>query len=204
MKNKIFKVMAVIMAAIFILGAISVSAAPSYVKVNKDYKRKAFDGYIQIKLIDSNGQSQIYNVAQKVTYNGKKIKNIEEIVNDISYNGKYCYGLENLPEEEIFRYTLNSNGEISMIDTYEELLGDMNDTLIKHNDSKLSMKYSKDAGILSADDSLKFYMKGDSLVYSYYTDIEEKEEFWRVGVFLYCLHKLVQFTRRGFLLNLII
>ena len=146
------------------------------------YIKEAFDGYIQIKLIDSNGQSQIYNVAPKVTYNGKKIKNIEEIVNDISYNGKYCYGLENLPEEEIFRYTLNSNGEISMIDTYEQLLGDTNDTLLKHNDSKLSMKYSKDAGILSTDGSLKLYMNGDSLVYSYYTDIEEKEEFWRVGL----------------------
>lgn len=38
MKNKIFKVMAVVLAAIFVLGAISVSAAPSYVKVNKDYR----------------------------------------------------------------------------------------------------------------------------------------------------------------------
>ena len=38
MKNKIFKVMAVVLAAIFVLGAISVSAAPSNVKVNKDYR----------------------------------------------------------------------------------------------------------------------------------------------------------------------
>jgi len=38
MKNKIFKIMAVIMAAIFIFGAVPVSAALSPVKVNKDYR----------------------------------------------------------------------------------------------------------------------------------------------------------------------
>lgn len=38
MKKRILKIMAVIMAAIFIFGAISVSAAPSNVKANKDYR----------------------------------------------------------------------------------------------------------------------------------------------------------------------
>lgn len=38
MKNRIFKVMAVILAAIFAFGAVSVSAAPSLVRVNKDYR----------------------------------------------------------------------------------------------------------------------------------------------------------------------
>lgn len=38
MKNKIFKVMAVVLAAIFVLSAISVSAAPSFEKVKKDYR----------------------------------------------------------------------------------------------------------------------------------------------------------------------
>ena len=38
MKNRIFRMMAVLLAAIFVFGALSVSAAPSYEKVNKDYR----------------------------------------------------------------------------------------------------------------------------------------------------------------------
>lgn len=38
MKNRIFRIMAVLLAAIFVFGALSVSAAPSYEKVNKDYR----------------------------------------------------------------------------------------------------------------------------------------------------------------------
>jgi len=38
MKNKIFKIIAVILAAIFVFAAISVSAAPSIEKINKDYR----------------------------------------------------------------------------------------------------------------------------------------------------------------------
>ena len=146
-----------------------------------DYLEKGFNKSIRIKLIDDKGKPQIYNVAQKVTYNGKKIKNVEEIISNVSYGSKACYGLDNLPTEEIFRYTLNSDGEISMIDTYEELLGDMNDTLIKHNDIKQTMKYSQGADIISLGDYLKFYMNGKSLAYSYYNDIEDKEDFWVVG-----------------------
>ena len=38
MKNKIFKIMAVVLAAILLFGSVSALAAPSIHKVNKDYR----------------------------------------------------------------------------------------------------------------------------------------------------------------------
>ncbi len=133
-----------------------------------------------IKIVDNTGKVEFYPVAQDVIYNGKRFETIN-ILSNVTDGDNMCKGLSELTAEEAIRFKLNSEGEISMIDTCESLAGGSNDTMKKLTDTAISMKYVKNSGILAASGVMKYYMDSTSLVFAYYRDVEDKEDFWATG-----------------------
>lgn len=141
----------------------------------------AFDRNVKIKFVDNKGAIKIYPVANRVTYNGRKFDNPGDILSNIAVGATVCKGISDIALDEAFRYKLNTDGEISMIDTCDTLDGGMNDTMMKLTDTAVAMKYIKASGILAASGVMKYYMENTGLVFAYYNDIDEKENFWATG-----------------------
>lgn len=141
----------------------------------------AFDRNVKIKFVDNKGAVKIYPVADKVTYNGRKFDNPGDILSNITVGENVCKGISNITLDEAFRYKLNTDGEISMLDTCDTLDGGMNDTMMKLTNTEVAMKYIKASSMLAASGVMKYYMENTGLVYAYYRDIEEKENFWATG-----------------------
>ena len=79
MKNRIIRVMAVVMAAILILGTLNVFAAPSYVKAKKDYRN--------LEILNKQGIKMNKPTAQ---FSANRIVNGEVVDMAISYTGYDC------------------------------------------------------------------------------------------------------------------
>lgn len=140
-----------------------------------------FEKEVEIKLVDNTGKIKIYPVAQKITYNGKRFENAGDILSNVTDGENVCKGLSELTAEEAFRFKRNSEGEISMIDTCDKLTGGKNDTMKKFTSTAVNMIYQKSSGILAADEVMKYYMDNSALVFSYYRDVEDTENFWAAG-----------------------
>lgn len=153
--------------------------------VDSSARDTGFEKEVEIKLVDNTGKTKIYPIAQKVTYNGKRFEKAGDILSSVTDGGKTCKGITELTADEALRFKLNAKGEVSMIDTCEELAGGSDDTMKKLTDSLTKMKYTKTSGILATNGVMKYYMENTGLVFAYYDltnyNLKDKENFWATG-----------------------
>ena len=89
-----------------------------------------FDDLLRIRVFDKNGIMQILPCRQSIILDGVVRKTADEAV-----NGKGLYkGLKDISMNTLVRYTVNADGEVTVLDTYAKGSENSNDTLTRLSD----------------------------------------------------------------------
>ena len=143
-----------------------------------------FEKNIEVKVVGADGKAQTYPVAKRLTAEGVAISDTAVQIDGAT--ASFC-GFLNMEKEEVIRYRINNDGGLFAIDTYREVEGDHNDTVMRihaNYDNPATETVEKQAFVYmsanrtffsDSDKVTKFYLPETALVFSFYGDTHEVE-----------------------------
>ena len=136
-------------------------------------KNTGFETIVTVKLLTAEGKLEMYPLANRVIYNGLEVTDLKLVVEGTSE----WDGISTLASEDVIRYKINSNGELSFIDTIEEIAKDENDTLALAKALGSSRYYDRSSGMISGvyHADINLYLPGDSLAFNVFGAEGDKE-----------------------------
>lgn len=153
--------------------------------MDKHYSTKAFKENISVKILTADGKNEVYEVADRITADGLKIKEAEEIFNGKIDDGIAWIGLDDIASETAIRYQINKDGKLSMIDTpvsgSEDSYSDTMKQLTIGSDTT-KFGYYRNFGILyeGRNNSKSYHFPNSSTVFAFY-GVENRDERCIVG-----------------------